>query len=87
MRLIDADALLLAYDAAHKGPPGGARKLIEEALTIAAIPVEWLQKRRNMYLAVIDDNSLFVAALLNDLICEWREEQKAATGESPKGVL
>ena len=31
MRLIDADALLEAYDKAHKGPPGGARKLIEEA--------------------------------------------------------
>ena len=29
--LISRTALLAAYDAAHKGPPGGARKLIEEA--------------------------------------------------------
>lgn len=29
--LISRSALLAAYDAAHKGPPGGARKLIEEA--------------------------------------------------------
>lgn len=29
--MISRSALLAAYDAAHKGPPGGARKLIEEA--------------------------------------------------------
>lgn len=29
--LISRSALLAAYDAAHKGSPGGARKLIEEA--------------------------------------------------------
>lgn len=34
--LISRAALLAAYDAAHKGPPGGARKLIEEAPTIEA---------------------------------------------------
>ena len=34
MRLIDADALLAEYDRVHEGPPGGARKLIENALTI-----------------------------------------------------
>ena len=34
MRLIDADALLEAYDKAHKGPPGAARKLIEAAPTV-----------------------------------------------------
>lgn len=28
---IEREALLAAYDAAHKGPPGGARKLIAEA--------------------------------------------------------
>lgn len=28
---IEREALLVAYDEAHKGPPGGARKLIEEA--------------------------------------------------------
>lgn len=38
MRLIDADALLQRYDEVHVGPPGGARKLIEEAPTIC----EWV---------------------------------------------
>ena len=34
MRLIDADALLNAYDAQHKGTPGAARRLIETAPTV-----------------------------------------------------
>jgi len=29
--LISRSALLAAYNKAHQGPPGGARKLIEEA--------------------------------------------------------
>ena len=32
---ISRSALLAAYDAAHVGPPGGARKLIEEAPAIS----------------------------------------------------
>ena len=39
MRLIDADALVAAYDAAHKGPPGKARTLILNAPTVDAVPV------------------------------------------------
>ena len=37
--LISRSALLAAYDAAHKGPPGGARKLMQEAPAIDAAPV------------------------------------------------
>lgn len=33
-RLIDADELLAEYDRQHKGEPGKARKLIEDAPTI-----------------------------------------------------
>lgn len=39
MRLIDADALVTAYDAAHDGPPGKARALILNAPTVDAVPV------------------------------------------------
>jgi hypothetical protein len=49
MEPIDRDALLAAYDAAHKGPPGGARKLIEQAPTIDAVPLDklcdWLAEK------------------------------------------
>lgn len=34
MRLIDADALIEAYDRAHEGEPGKARQLILDAPTI-----------------------------------------------------
>lgn len=34
MRTIDADTLLAEYDRVHEGPPGRARKLIEQAPTI-----------------------------------------------------
>lgn len=34
MRLGDLDALIAEYDRVHIGPPGGARKLMEEAPTI-----------------------------------------------------
>ena len=45
--LIDKSELLKAYDEAHNGPPGKARKLIEEAPGVEAVPLdklcEWLQ--------------------------------------------
>lgn len=36
---IKRQTLLDAYDAAHKGPPGGARKLIAEAPAEDVVPV------------------------------------------------
>ncbi len=40
---IEREALLAAYDKAHKGPPGEARKLIEEA---PAVKVRFVCDRR-----------------------------------------
>jgi hypothetical protein len=37
--LIDRNALLAEYDRVHIGPPGGARKLMEEAPTVDAVEV------------------------------------------------
>lgn len=48
--LISRSALLAAYDAAHKGPPGGARNLIEEAPGLDVAPVvhgRWIYKERH----------------------------------------
>ena len=44
MRLIDADELLRRYDEEHEGPPGRARKLIEEAQTIGG----WINVKDRM---------------------------------------
>jgi hypothetical protein len=37
--LISREALLAEYDRVHIGPPGGARKLMEEAPTVDAVEV------------------------------------------------
>ena len=71
--LISKKLLLSAYDEKHKGPAGGARKLIEDAPTIHAVPLdklcEWLaensmnipcascQHMRNDYCTAIGDTS------------------------------
>ncbi len=40
--LISRKALLAAYDERHKGPPGGARELIEDAPSVPAVPLDKL---------------------------------------------
>ena len=60
MRPIDADELLAAYDEAHKGPPGGARKLIEEAPTLDVIPV--VRCKNCVYCTIWTDGKGFTCA-------------------------
>ena len=46
-RYIDADKLIAEYDRVHIGPPGGARKLMEEAPTADVAEVKrgkWIEK-------------------------------------------
>lgn len=45
--MISRAYVLAEYDRQHKGPPGGARKIIEDAPTIDAITVEWLKQWRD----------------------------------------
>ena len=69
-RLIDADALLAEYDRQHEGEPGKARKLIEDAPTVAAVPVsELLSLRDNLH----EDNLITMRGLrdLNMLIAKY----------------
>lgn len=69
-RLIDDDELLAEYDRQHEGEPGKARKLIEDAPTIAAVPVsELLSLRDNLY----EDNLITMRGLrdLNMLIAKY----------------
>lgn len=56
---ISRSALLAAYDAAHKGPPGGARKLIEEASAVCLkAPEPRLVTREDFYRAPAYDGVL-----------------------------
>ena len=45
---IEREALIAAYDKAHKGSPGGARKLMEDAPAVDVMPLKhgrWVQQR------------------------------------------
>ena len=70
MRLIDADDLLAEYDRQHEGEPGKARKLIEDAPNVSAVPVsELLSLRDNLH----EDNLITMRGLrdLNMLIGKY----------------
>jgi len=71
VRLIDVDELLKAYDVIHVGPPGGARKLMVDAPTIDAIPVEWLQRYSP------EKWSTYMQAAVEIIIDDWKKEQEA----------
>lgn len=52
MRLIDADALIEEYDRVHVGPPGNARKLMEDAPTVES---EVVMCKDCIHRPIIDD--------------------------------
>ena len=54
MRLVDADDLLAEYDRQHEGEPGKARKLIEDAPTVDAVPLSELIELRDRLNMLID---------------------------------
>lgn len=76
--LISRKALLEAYDKAHQGPPGGARKLIAEAppVNVATdnknvIPSMWIYE----YVDSLPENSVQRVAIINMLIKFIREQE------------
>ena len=43
MSLINKEDLIAEYDRVHQGPSGGARKLMEDAEDVPAIPLDWIR--------------------------------------------
>ena len=87
MNLIDKDALETAIDKEREilieqGRPGAehivvhhARRLIEEAPTIDAIPVEWIiEQHRKLHES---GASLETCGALSAMLAKWFEEQEA----------
>lgn len=68
--LISRAYVLAEYDSQHKGPPGGVRKIIEDAPTIDAIPVEWLDKMAEQNQSGVFNAYWFV-------LKTWQKEQEA----------
>lgn len=72
--LISRKALIAEYDRVHVGPPGGARKLMEDAPSVEAIPIEWLEERSKRLSREIDIVAKIEAEYLRLLIEGWRKE-------------
>lgn len=72
--LISRAWVLAEYDRQHQGPPGGARKIMAEAPTIDAIPVEWLRRFQSAM-----PNTANVMGV--DVVLKmWQKEQEAQNG-------
>ena len=59
--LISREALLAEYDRVHIGPPGGARKLMEDAPTVDAVPVVygyWIDSTSVDHIGRITEHSI-----------------------------
>ena len=79
--LISRSALLAAYDAAHEGPPGGARKLMENAPAVDAAPVVHAQwKRTDAYPHWLYCSNCYKRIVPND---EWIEQYNIPTTYCP----
>ena len=53
---------------------------LENAPAVDAIPVEWLQRRRDIYLKAYHaghESEIHTAAILNDTLMAWQKEQEA----------
>jgi hypothetical protein len=78
MSLIDKEKLISDYDRVHIGPPGGARKLMEEAEDVPAIPLEWIK-------SYIETCNLFdlrinvsASKVISVMIKTWEQENLGA---------
>lgn len=77
MALIEKEKLIAEYDRVHVGPPGGARKLMEEAEEVQAITVEWIENfLKEEYNKGFKSDALLVAYGMI-ILYKWREEQSS----------
>jgi hypothetical protein len=80
MALIEKEKLIAEYDRVHVGPPGGARKLMEEAEEVPAIKLEWIGE----YLAWLESMDADVAwgdaRAIKVMLAKWKMEQENACG-------
>ena len=80
-RLIDANALTAEYDRVHIGPPGGARKLMEDAPTVDAVEVcrckdcVWCRYSKVHDVQWCDHESGLCDAIVGNEFCSYGERR------------
>ena len=72
--LISRAYVLAEYDRQHKGSPGGARKIIEGAPAIPAIPVEWMREKMRGYASSLKSTETAALVMVMQM---WQKEQEA----------
>ena len=80
MSLIDREKLIEEYDRVHEGPAGGARKLMEEAPTVNAIPEEWINDHVAWLESMDADVGWNDARAIKVMLTKWKMEQENAGG-------
>ena len=82
-RLIDREKLIAEYDRVHVGPPGGARKLMEDAEDVPAIPLDWIRgyiEMCNMFQLRV---SVPASKIISAMVKTWEQENpRAKRGEA-----
>ena len=76
MSLIDREKLIEEYDRVHEGPAGGARKLMEEAPTVDAIPEEWINDHVAWLESMDADVARSDARAIKAMLAKWKMEQE-----------
>ena len=75
MSLINKEDLIAEYDRVHQGPPGGARKLMEDAKDVPAIPLDWIRgyidRLKAMGAAIANRDAQAVSVMVD----KWAMEQ------------
>ena len=83
MSLIDKEKLIDEYDRVHQGPPGGARKLMEDAEDVPAIPLDWIRgyidRLKDMGAAIANRDAQAVSVMVD----KWAMEQNGNAACGP----
>ena len=79
MSLIDKEKLIADYDRVHIGPPGGARKLMEEAEAVNAVSEEWIDSYIDWLNGIGTEFASRDARAINAMMIKWEKEQKQPT--------
>lgn len=78
MRLIDADALPFMSENKYerkKIPINRIRKWIENAPTVDAIPIEWMEKYADLNRFTTPDGQVIIRFrwIVDEMVADWRE--------------
>ena len=74
MSLINREDLMAEYDRVHVGPAGGARKLMEDAEPVEAIPISYINSRISRLRQYKTYAGDFAGDLLEAIIKDYNKE-------------